>query len=46
MSHQCTGECQETKDCPLCEHGKDEETFCEECGDEDEGGVFFTSKRT
>lgn len=31
MLHTCTSDCQKTKDCPLCPHGKDEETYCDEC---------------
>lgn len=30
-SHQCTSDCNNTKDCPVCPHGYDEENFCSEC---------------
>lgn len=31
MEHTCTSRCGNDIDCPICPHGKDEETFCEEC---------------
>ena len=30
-SHICISDCGKTKDCPLCIHGYDDETFCMIC---------------
>ena len=30
-THQCTSDCNNTRDCPICPHGYDEENYCEEC---------------
>ena len=37
--HICTSVCNNSKDCPVCPHGYDEENFCEECDETSEKPV-------